>query len=107
MLTAQAAEYQRLWDNLQQLRAPDPAVCLEHLLRCGDPAREIVRIAHQLRCGLIVMGTHSRTRLRRLLMGSVAGEVVREAPCAVLTVEAPLGRWGRRFGPVQQLQVQG
>ena len=35
------------------------------------------------------MGTHGRTGLQRLLMGSVAEHVVREAPCPVLTVHRP------------------
>ena len=36
------------------------------------------------------MGTHGRTGLGRLLMGSVAEQVMRHAPCPVLTVKAPL-----------------
>jgi nucleotide-binding universal stress UspA family protein len=36
------------------------------------------------------MGTHGRTGLRRLLMGSVAEAVIREAPCPVLVYRAPL-----------------
>ena len=39
---------------------------------------------------LIVMGTHGRTGLRRLLMGSVAEQVVRKATCPVLTVRTPV-----------------
>jgi len=38
---------------------------------------------------LIVMGTHGRTGVRRLLMGSVAEQVMRGATCPVLTVTAP------------------
>jgi len=38
---------------------------------------------------LIVMGTHGRTGLRHLLMGSVAEQVVRKAPCPVLTLKTP------------------
>ena len=40
---------------------------------------------------LIVMGTHGRTGLERLLMGSVAEKVMREAPCSVLVVKLPKG----------------
>ena len=49
----------------------------------------ILRIAGEARADLIVMGTHGRTGLGRLLMGSVAEQVVRRAPCPVLTVKAP------------------
>jgi nucleotide-binding universal stress UspA family protein len=47
-----------------------------------------VRVAEEGGCDLIVMGTHGRTGLRRLVMGSVAEEVLREAPCPVLSVKA-------------------
>ncbi len=46
----------------------------------------ILRYARDYDINLIVMGTHGRRGLRALVLGSVASEVVREAPCAVLTV---------------------
>jgi nucleotide-binding universal stress UspA family protein len=52
----------------------------------GDPADAIVREAAQLGVDLIVMGTHGRTGLQHVLLGSVAEKVVRYAPCPVLTV---------------------
>jgi nucleotide-binding universal stress UspA family protein len=93
LLAALAEEYERLWDNLHRMEAPDSAVRLQRLLRCGEPAREILRAAQTLGCGLIVMGTHGRTRLGRLLMGSVAEQVARVAPCTVLTVPALSPTW--------------
>jgi len=57
----------------------------------GDPATEIVDLAKSERCDVIVMGTHGRRGLGRLLMGSVAEEVVRNAPCPVLTVKSAVG----------------
>jgi nucleotide-binding universal stress UspA family protein len=56
----------------------------------GDAATQIIRVAEETGCGLIVMGTHGRTALGRLLLGSVAGQVLRKAPCPVLTVKTPL-----------------
>lgn len=56
------------------------------LLLEGVAADAIVRIARSRRADVIVMGTHGRTGLARLLMGSVAQRVVGMAPCAVLTV---------------------
>jgi len=58
----------------------------------GSPYREILRRAEQDRVQLIVMGTHGRTGVGHLLMGSVAERVVRLAHCAVLTVRDPSRR---------------
>ncbi|HEX9871728.1 MAG TPA: universal stress protein [Candidatus Tectomicrobia bacterium] len=52
----------------------------------GRPAAEIVRVAREQRVDLIVMGTHGRTGLGHLLLGSVAEEVTRQAPCPGFTV---------------------
>lgn len=54
-------------------------------VRAGDPAREIVALAKELAADLIVTGTHGRTGLGRVLLGSTAETVVRRAPCSVLT----------------------
>ncbi len=52
----------------------------------GLPADIIVRVAHERGADLIVMGTHGRTGLPHMLLGSVAEKVVRLPPCPVLTV---------------------
>ena len=52
----------------------------------GNPAAAIIDYAGATGTSLIVMGTHGRTGLAHLLMGSVAEQVVRTAPCPVLTV---------------------
>lgn len=52
----------------------------------GDPATCISKIAQEVNAALIVMGTHGRTGWDRLLLGSTAEKVVREASCPVLTV---------------------
>lgn len=54
------------------------------LSREGDPAETIVALAAAHDADLVVLGTHGRTGLRRLLMGSVARNVVIHAPCSVL-----------------------
>ena len=54
----------------------------------GIPATEIVEFAKKHGFDLIVMGTHGRTGLQHVMIGSVAEKVVRRAPCAVLTVRA-------------------
>jgi nucleotide-binding universal stress UspA family protein len=79
-----------LEEQLQQIRATDPHVRLEHELVLGsDAVTEILRVAGETPCDLIVMGTHGRTGLRRALLGSVAEQVMRRAPCPVLTVKMP------------------
>lgn len=58
----------------------------EEIIRIGDPSREIVKAAEEWHADLIVLGTHGRNALGRLLMGSTAEAVFRHAPCPVLIV---------------------
>jgi nucleotide-binding universal stress UspA family protein len=74
---------------LDRMEAPDPRVRVERRLEQGDPAPQILRVAEETGSDLIVMGTHGRTALSRLTMGSVAEEVVRQAHCAVMTLKVP------------------
>lgn len=76
-------------EKLDTIQAPDPAFHLERLLEDGDPATGIIQVAQERKCDLIVMGSHGRRGFGRLLMGSVAEEVVRKAACPVLTVKMP------------------
>jgi nucleotide-binding universal stress UspA family protein len=57
-------------------------------VRVGDPAREIVAAATEAKASLIAMGSRGVTGLRRLLLGSVARNVLHNAPCSVLIVRA-------------------
>mgnify|MGYP005770177901 CR=1 FL=1 len=52
----------------------------------GRPSEELVKLAEEKGADLIVMGTHGRAGFDRLLFGSVAHEVVRAAPCPVMTI---------------------
>jgi nucleotide-binding universal stress UspA family protein len=76
-----------LFDKLKALGPADPALRVERVLLEGDPAAGIVEKARELPCDVIVMGTHGRTGVGRLLLGSVAEVVLRRAPCPVLTVK--------------------
>lgn len=60
------------------------------VLVTGPVVEQIVSFAQQRQVDVIVMGTHGRTALRHLLMGSVAEKVVRHAACPVLTVRLSL-----------------
>jgi len=75
--------------KLETVVPNDRSVKVEHRLVLGSPADQIVRIAEDDNVKLIVMGTHGRSGLSRLIMGSVAEEVVRRAVCPVLTLKQP------------------
>jgi len=54
----------------------------------GPPSTAVLRAAKRKRADLIVLGTHGRTGIQRMLLGSVAERIVRHSPCPVLTVRA-------------------
>jgi len=83
------AYYAGEWQELRKIRPPKSNILVEHQLVEGDPATEILRVAEETKTGLIVMGTHGRSGLGRVLMGSVAEAVVRRASCPVLTAKFP------------------
>ncbi len=62
---------------------------VEHVVLKGTPYEEIVKFAGDKKVDLIVIGTHGRKGIDRLLFGSTAEQVVRHAPCPVLTVRLP------------------
>jgi nucleotide-binding universal stress UspA family protein len=62
------------------------ALRLQRHLALGSAPRAILSAAADLGCDLVVMGTHGRTGVRRLVLGSVAERVVRSSPCPVLVV---------------------
>ena len=74
-------------EELGRLKPADPKLSVRHIMLEGDPAATILQVARENECDLIVMGTHGRTGLDRVFMGSVAEEVVRKAPCLVLAVK--------------------
>ena len=83
-------ETEQMTARLEQVKPDDPLVRVSHRFARGDAADEIVRLAEEVNADLIVMGTHGRGGLSRLLLGSVAEAVMRTAPCPVLTVKAPV-----------------
>jgi universal stress protein A len=72
---------------LENVVPPDSSVRFEHKLVMGTAADDVVRIADEEHADLIVIGTHGRTGLMRVLMGSVAESIMRLAQCPVLTVK--------------------
>ena len=69
-------------------RARAAGVKAKSIVVMGTPADAIVRTARTRRAELIVMGTHGRSGLSRVLLGSVASRVIATAPCPVLTVRS-------------------
>ena len=65
-------------------------ISVEYRIEQGFAAEEILRVARETPCDLIVLGTHGRTGFARLVMGSVAEAVLRNAPCPVVTVKVPM-----------------
>ena len=82
-------DYEALRHQLREVIPTDVDVPYEHHLLVGFPSTELTKYAGDHGIDVIVMGTHGRTLLAHLLMGSVAEEVVREAPCPVLTLKLP------------------
>jgi nucleotide-binding universal stress UspA family protein len=69
-----------------------PGLRTDRVIREGDPATEIVAVAHELNIDLIMMPTHGYGRFRRFILGSVTAKVLHDADCPVWTgvhMEAP------------------
>jgi nucleotide-binding universal stress UspA family protein len=73
--------------TLEEVVPTDSGVPYEHVLLWGEPAHELAELARREHVDLMVLGTHGRTGMMRLLMGSVAERVVQESPCPVLTIK--------------------
>ena len=76
-------ELQAMLDEV--IRGVEGVSCEKRLLQ-GTPWRSIVSLAEKENVDLIVLGTHGRTGLMRVLMGSVAEAIVRHATCPVLSI---------------------
>ncbi len=78
---------QELLERLNKVVPKDPNIPVVHRLLAGDPAEAILRTAKSEGVDMIVMGTHGRRGITRLLMGSVAEAIVRRADCPVLILK--------------------
>jgi nucleotide-binding universal stress UspA family protein len=73
------------WTTACRRRAPR-GVAVRGVVRVGVPAEEIVRAAEAEGAAMIVMGTHGRGGVQRLMVGSVVDRVLRTATCPLLLV---------------------
>lgn len=78
-----------LRQELHRLAPAEPGLEPHYLLREGDPAAVIEQVVREQHCDLVVLGTHGRTGLDRLLMGSTAERIIRRCPCPALVVKYP------------------
>lgn len=77
--------------RLESLLPRDRRVRIQLHVLVGKASQEIIQLATDKACDLIVMGSHGRKGLSRLLLGSVAQDVLRRAPCPVLVINRAAG----------------
>jgi len=80
----------QLRELLQEVTPSDSRIGVDRFLVEGEPAQALIEFMEDHPIDLVVMGSHGRTGLDRLVMGSVAEQVVRKAPCPVLIVKQPV-----------------
>jgi nucleotide-binding universal stress UspA family protein len=93
LLDPHNAEPIDLWAGYRTLQADIPKVPVQYAVVVGDKSKARHLLEEKIRelgeGALVVMGSHGRRGISRLLWGSTAEEVVRECPCPVLVVKAP------------------
>lgn len=87
--TGDSARRRAVRDQLSRVQPAAEGVRYEHRCLTGSPVAELLKFAERQNVDLIVMASHGRTGLSRLLMGSVAEALVRRAKCPVLIVKQP------------------
>ena len=87
MQKQRAAAEEELHRLAEQVKGPK--IQTRTVLAEGTPFDQILQAAERLQCDLIVIATHGHTGLAHAIIGSVAENVVRRAPCPVLTVRPP------------------
>ena len=81
--------------RLAHIRSRDGDVEFQRFVEFGHPGETILKFANEHEIDLIVMGTHGRTGIKRILPGSVFSAVMRTAPCPVLAIRS--GRRSRQW----------
>jgi nucleotide-binding universal stress UspA family protein len=84
---AQLEEAQKQMDKLVRKKRMKPGTFRSLIVKRGDPARVIAERAKKIRAAMIIMGSHGRTGLKRLVLGSVAERSLRYSHCPVLIVK--------------------
>jgi nucleotide-binding universal stress UspA family protein len=84
--TSEELQYRHIEKQLQSYQSQLPGDSSLEIVS-GEPAVEIIRLAHIHHADLIVIGNRGLTGLKRILEGSVSSQVVTDAPCSVLVVK--------------------
>jgi nucleotide-binding universal stress UspA family protein len=82
------AEHQQVADSAVHRLTSVGLRATAHVVQ-GDAGSELIRVARDEQADMIVMGTHGRTGFRRLVLGSIARNVMQHAPCSVLISRPP------------------
>ncbi|HVU04986.1 MAG TPA: universal stress protein [Polyangiaceae bacterium] len=88
-----AAELARVVEYLEQQVQTTRMLCANQVVghfAVGSPVDEIVRVCKETRADVVVVGDPDRHGLERLLLGSLAATLIRNAPCSVLVVRPPV-----------------
>lgn len=80
---------QKLWETLQWPREKEADLNVEHRITEGDAVTQILSVAKEIGCDLMVMGSRGRKGLFTWFTNSVTEQVVRQAPCSILVVKSP------------------
>jgi nucleotide-binding universal stress UspA family protein len=81
--------HESLHERLSRLVPADAGIPVQTILIEGGAPREILHVAEEQHADLIVLGTHGRSGLTRVLLGSVAESVIRHSSIPVLTLKTP------------------
>lgn len=87
---AQHEEAQSQMGKLVRQKKLEPGTFRSMVAQRGDPARVIANEAKKSRANMIIMGSHGRTGLKRIVLGSVAERTLRYAACPVLIVKTSM-----------------
>lgn len=98
---ARSSLLERLHDIAHPAR--DQGIAVDVLIREGDVIDEVIQVATSSRADLIVLGTHGRSGVRRLMLGSVTERVLRRAPCPALSVPPTASEPSRDAAPFQRI----
>ena len=87
MASSEPYPTRRIHAALEEVEVPVAAgITVHRSVRIGDTVKEVLAFLAQKEIDLVVMGSHGRTGLSHLLLGSIAEAIVRKAPCPVLIV---------------------
>ncbi len=89
----------------QRLKEGFPKAHVEEVVVSGKAKEEILRIGKEWDCDLIIVGSHGRRGLTRILLGSVSMAVLSQATCSVMVARLPTGKGQAQKGPAVDVDL--